>query len=61
MEVDRSADIKKIDHGIKNGWNWKWMKVKDHKKEGIKSWYLVKLKEYLHDDLLTFYPAITTP
>ena len=30
MEVDQSADIKKIDHGIKNGWNWKWMEVKDH-------------------------------
>ena len=31
MEVDRSADIKKIDHRIKNGWNWKWMEtVQDH-------------------------------
>ena len=29
MEVDRNADIKKIDSGIKNRWNWKWLEVRD--------------------------------
>ena len=29
MEIDRTADILKIDAGIKNRWVWKWLADKD--------------------------------